>query len=856
MAENALKFDFLGVDHVTPTTEKVGKGFTGLQSKVSTFAKFSVTALKTVSVGAVGLGIAGATMGIKTAAGLEQAQVGFTSLLGSGQKAQVFLKNLKTFAANTPFELPGLVDSSRTLIGVGLSANQTMKTLKAFGNAASAVGVGQEAFQRIMLATSQAVSAGKFGIEDLNQITENGIPIWKVLSEATGKPVSKLRDLATAGKLLSSDVLPLLQKQMNKDYGGAMEKQSRTLNGLWSTFTDTLNLGLADAITPLIPALKNGLAGATRIAGEALKNLPTILRNVQTRLVIVKDFIVQKVVPGITGAIDTLKTRMPKLNVGSIISKDLEKDAKSWAFRIQVGLLAGFRDQDWKPLGKVIGDAASQGIVSAGNLGIIIGKWFSGVDWFDLGSKAGLAALPFIVGFVSNFGSNFISVAKAHPFDTLTFIASFLAVGKIGGFIAKILERIPFLRAFAPLFRGIEGMTGPINRVIGKFFNFFGKFFREGFIEVFPKLEGLLGKKLRSMADTIALRWIIFRDAAQNMLQGIIRGFGRETGNLVKATGKIIKTLINPYADAAKWLYQRGKEIIGGLRDGMIGYASGAVRWASNIGGKIIRAIKNYFGIRSPSKLMWGIGKNLISSMFTAMIDHNPVQMITKIFGGMPQALGALVDQGVVNLASLPGKALSALGGLGGKYTKKIASFFGIGGGGNLKGNLSSAERWIIMHESGGRTNAQNPTSSAFGLGQLIYANRAAYGARLGVSPNTTDYGAQLSMFRMYVRERYGTAENAQAFWQSHGWYDRGGEATGSGFLAKKTLAPERVLSPGQTRDFNHLVRVLDRGGATGSVENHYHFPNYVGSHEELASALDRLDRRGRLDRIVKRGSR
>jgi hypothetical protein len=25
--------------------------------------------------------------------------------------------------------------------------------------------------------------------------------------------------------------------------------------------------------------------------------------------------------------------------------------------------------------------------------------------------------------------------------------------------------------------------------------------------------------------------------------------------------------------------------------------------------------------------------------------------------------------------------------------------------------------------------------------------------------------------FRTYVRERYGTAENARAFWVSHGWY-------------------------------------------------------------------------------------
>jgi septal ring factor EnvC (AmiA/AmiB activator) len=80
----------------------------------------------------------------------------------------------------------------------------------------------------------------------------------------------------------------------------------------------------------------------------------------------------------------------------------------------------------------------------------------------------------------------------------------------------------------------------------------------------------------------------------------------------------------------------------------------------------------------------------------------------------------------------------------------------------------SAAERWIIMHESSGDPTADNPTSTAFGLGQLLLGNRILY---LGKYYATTDCGKQLAAFRTYVRERYGTAEAAQAFWQSHGWY-------------------------------------------------------------------------------------
>lgn len=80
----------------------------------------------------------------------------------------------------------------------------------------------------------------------------------------------------------------------------------------------------------------------------------------------------------------------------------------------------------------------------------------------------------------------------------------------------------------------------------------------------------------------------------------------------------------------------------------------------------------------------------------------------------------------------------------------------------------SPAERWIIAHESGGNPRAQNPSSTAFGLGQLLLGNRILY---LGSDYNTTDCGKQLMAFRAYVHDRYGTAEAALAFWQAHGWY-------------------------------------------------------------------------------------
>ncbi|HET9556583.1 MAG TPA: hypothetical protein VFS70_05535, partial [Actinomycetota bacterium] len=80
----------------------------------------------------------------------------------------------------------------------------------------------------------------------------------------------------------------------------------------------------------------------------------------------------------------------------------------------------------------------------------------------------------------------------------------------------------------------------------------------------------------------------------------------------------------------------------------------------------------------------------------------------------------------------------------------------------------TAAERWIILRESSGDPTADNPTSTACGLGQLLLGNRILY---LGHHYATTDCGRQLWAFRAYVRDRYGTATRAKAFWQTNSWY-------------------------------------------------------------------------------------
>ena len=98
--------------------------------------------------------------------------------------------------------------------------------------------------------------------------------------------------------------------------------------------------------------------------------------------------------------------------------------------------------------------------------------------------------------------------------------------------------------------------------------------------------------------------------------------------------------------------------------------------------------------------------------------------------------------------------------------TLDLETLVGVCGGAGV--NMDPDARWIMMKESGGRTNAQNPTSSAFGAFQMIKANRKHY---QGANWQSTSLEHQYAGATGYVNDRYGGWAGAKKFWQKNHWY-------------------------------------------------------------------------------------
>jgi tape measure domain-containing protein len=269
-----LSVDDSGVDKGLASAEKK---MSGSGNRLAGMWSGATKAIGLVGTGLTGLVAVSAGVGIKTAANMETANIAFTTMLGSGEKARDFLSDLNKFAAKTPFDFPGLQTAASSLISAGIDANKVIPIMTSLGNATSGMGTGAEGVQRATIALQQMNAAGKISGEDLAQLRDAGVPVFDLLTAATGKTTAEIADMANKGKLGRKELEQLMTALESgkglERFNGLMEKQSASLSGMLSTLKDTAGMGLAGAFAPAIPFLKIILTDANTLLTASLPGI-------------------------------------------------------------------------------------------------------------------------------------------------------------------------------------------------------------------------------------------------------------------------------------------------------------------------------------------------------------------------------------------------------------------------------------------------------------------------------------------------------------------------------------------------------------------------------------------------------
>lgn len=254
---------------IKPDDSKLDQGLRGAEQKtrgwagrvggfLSNAASFAVGGFIQQGVSAITGSIGGlASEMINSNAAFEQYETRFETLLGSTDAAKERMADLAEFGAKTPFELPGVVEADIVLQGFGLHSEEAAKKFGFSGEQIRTIagdvasGTGSD-FKEMALLIGK-FSAGATG-EAISRMMELGITNRDELAKM-GLEFSK------SGQLLSPlpESMNVVLQLMQDKYGGLMDAQSSTFEGMMSNLEDWKGNMLRTIGAPIFEVLKDKL---------------------------------------------------------------------------------------------------------------------------------------------------------------------------------------------------------------------------------------------------------------------------------------------------------------------------------------------------------------------------------------------------------------------------------------------------------------------------------------------------------------------------------------------------------------------------------------------------------------------
>lgn len=151
----------------------------------------------------------------------------------------------------------------------------------------------------------------------------------------------------------------------------------------------------------------------------------------------------------------------------------------------------------------------------------------------------------------------------------------------------------------------------------------------DGLIDAIPKLLEAIPQLIVSLVMAITDPNMILKlqSVGPKLLMSLAKALIQAIPQLLLAVPQIISQLVSSFKEritSTNWL-QLGKNILKGILDGMVDFGNIVKDTIQKVGTKITNSIKNFFGIKSPSRLMKKeVGKYLASGIAVGFEDEIP----------------------------------------------------------------------------------------------------------------------------------------------------------------------------------------------------------------------------------------
>lgn len=228
-----------------------------------------------MSVRGAGYGLAGAAAAGGAAAGIfargvignaakfEQYQVALEGTEGSAKKAKAAMAWVQKFAKDTPYDIDTVTDSFVRARGVGI--DPMTGAFRILGDAAGGT-------RKSLMDSVEAIADAQTG--EFERLKEFNITSSSKGSQVTFSYIDKAGKQASKSvKKSMTEIRGAVLDIFDKKYGGGMERQAKTLTGIWNNLQDVItNFELSVAGKGIFDKVKNRLQGVLEYTDKLAKD--------------------------------------------------------------------------------------------------------------------------------------------------------------------------------------------------------------------------------------------------------------------------------------------------------------------------------------------------------------------------------------------------------------------------------------------------------------------------------------------------------------------------------------------------------------------------------------------------------
>ena len=261
-------------------TKGVNSGIDVMKSRFSGLREIAVGVFRQIgasAVSAVGNGLKG---WVSDAMDTQKAMISLQNTMkfkGNGQEFDYVSKSMQNLAKDTNANTEDTLKLSTTFIGLGDTAKSAVGKTEALVKANQAFGGTGEQLKGVVQAYGQMSASGKVTAENVNQLTDNNTALGSALKSTVMEMNPALKQYgsfaeASENGAVSVEMLDKAMQQLGKAGGGGVT----TISDAWDSFNETLSLALLptlDALTPIISALIDKMAGWGESAGKTITNV-------------------------------------------------------------------------------------------------------------------------------------------------------------------------------------------------------------------------------------------------------------------------------------------------------------------------------------------------------------------------------------------------------------------------------------------------------------------------------------------------------------------------------------------------------------------------------------------------------